>query len=99
MNIKNEFNTFYDDEIKTFQFFKKINFSMLKKINKAILEKDFSIEPVLYLNCYYFNFDEEIAVHLYDDRWIDIISRNNKILENIKIKFDKNVKINYERYY
>ncbi len=87
------------EDNNNFYFFCKINFSEINTINKAIIEKDFWISPQLYLDCFYFNFNKWIAINLYDDRGMDIISQTNKInsLQNIYNVFHKEYKIIFEK--
>ena len=75
----------------------KWNLSLTNSINKTILEKDFSIEPLLYLDSYYFDLENNFIFNLYDDRWIDILFLDEKDLNNIWKKLDY-LWIKYELY-
>ncbi|MDC0506132.1 DUF3885 domain-containing protein [Candidatus Gracilibacteria bacterium] len=70
----------------------KGDLTILKKISKALLEKDFSVDPVLYLDSYYFDIDNGFVFNLYDDRGLDILSQEKDVLKRICKKLnDKNI--------
>lgn len=83
---------------KWFLYFSSLDSFDISRINKSIIEKDFSIEPILYLNAFYFDFNKQVSINLYDDRWMDIIStEDNKIfLDEIYNKFKDNFIVKYE---
>lgn len=97
VNLWTEINILNIDDIKYFQFFSKISYQDVIKINNSIIGHDLWIEPILDLKCYYFSFWKKLAINLYDDRWMDIISTNIEMLKEIKNKFWKIVKIKIEQ--
>lgn len=78
-------------------FYNKIDFSLLKKLNKAIIEKDFSIDPELYLKVFYFDFENNVIVNFYDDRGMDIVSDNIEKLNEIYNLFKDRYVIKFEK--
>lgn len=76
-----------------FKYFNKITKIDCLNINRALIEQDFWIKPTLQLNCYYFNLKEKIIINLYDDRGMDIIGIDNKLLSKIYNKHKKDFKI------
>ena len=91
----NEVNSFKINNNYCLQFFSEVSINDIKNINKAIVEEDFWIEPELSLRCYYFNFNKKVCIHLYNDRWMDIIGCM-KELKKIQEKFLNKIQINFE---
>ncbi len=65
-------------------YFWEVTLKQIHGINQAIIDADFAVNPILHLNCYYFWERQHIMIHLYDDRWMDIISDS---LESLDIIF------------
>lgn len=74
-------------------YFWEIPPTQVLNINQAIIDADFSINPILHLGCYYFSENQHMLIHLYDDRGMDIISDCQENLEIIYQKWNQIVPI------
>ncbi len=82
-----------EDDMKWWYYFWDISTTEIANINQAIIDADFSIDPLLQLGCYYFWENQHILIHLYDDRGMDIISDSQENLDLIFKKWNSVVPI------
>mgnify|MGYP001081367849 CR=1 FL=1 len=53
----------------------------------SIINYEINREPFANITCYFINFSIPLIINIYDDRGMDIVSNNTKILKGIKEKF------------
>lgn len=97
LNFPEKMNIRIEENVKWQYYFWESPFTQISNINQAIIDADFSIDPVLQLRCYYFLEKHHILVHLYDDRGMDIISDSQENLDLIFTKWNPLVPI--EKFY
>jgi hypothetical protein len=87
LNFPEKVNIQIEEDVKWWYYFWEISSTQILNINQAIVDADFSIDPILQLGCYYFWENQHILVHLYDDRGMDIISDSQMNLDIVLQKW------------
>ncbi|MDP2690788.1 MAG: DUF3885 domain-containing protein [bacterium] len=68
---------------------KEKKFRTIESILYAIAGAEIGIRPTAFLRSYFIDFDKEILFHLYDDRGLDIASKDKNIIRKVSEKYKK----------